>query len=59
MTWTPDGNGIVYRNRISDGFSGKLYTVNKEGGPFRGWFPCPRAAFVAIRPTENNWLTTG
>ena len=19
MTWTPDGNGIVYRNRISDG----------------------------------------
>ena len=26
---------------------------------FPRWFPCPRAAFVAIRPTENNWLTTG
>ena len=22
MTWTPDGSGIVYRNRIGDGFSG-------------------------------------
>ena len=32
MTWTPDGSRIVYRNRISDGFSGKLFTVEKEGG---------------------------
>ncbi|MDR1556993.1 MAG: PDZ domain-containing protein [Tannerellaceae bacterium] len=32
MTWTPDGNGIVYRNRISSSFDGRLYTVNKEGG---------------------------
>ena len=32
MGWTPDGKEIIYRNRISDGFSGKLYQVNKEGG---------------------------
>lgn len=32
MTWTPDGKNIVYRNRISSGFSGKLYTVSEEGG---------------------------
>lgn len=32
MTWTPDGKQIVYRNRIGDGFSGKLYQVNQEGG---------------------------
>ena len=27
MTWTPDGQSIVYRNRISSGFDGRLYTV--------------------------------
>lgn len=32
MNWTPDGSRIVYRNRISDGFDGKLYTIDKEGG---------------------------
>src|SRR5574344_1603896 len=25
MGWTPDGKEIIYRNRISDGFTGKLY----------------------------------
>lgn len=32
LTWSRDGKHIVYRNRISDGFSGKLWTVSKEGG---------------------------
>ena len=47
MTWTPDGNGIVYRNRISDGFSGKLYTVNKEGG-LSEVVPLPEGGFCRI-----------
>ena len=46
MTWTPDGNGIVYRNRISDGFSGKLYTVNKEGG-LSEVVPLPEGGFCS------------
>ena len=32
MGWTSDGQRIIYRNRISDGFDGKLYTIDKEGG---------------------------
>lgn len=32
MTWSPDGKQIVYRNRISDGFAGKLWTVSPQGG---------------------------
>ena len=32
MTWAPDGKSIVYRNRIGDGFPGKLWTVSPEGG---------------------------
>lgn len=32
MTWTPDGSKVVYRNRISEGFTGKLYTIGNDGG---------------------------
>jgi tricorn protease len=32
MTWSPDGKNIVYRNRIGDGFVGKLYTISTKGG---------------------------
>ena len=32
MGWSPDGKQIVYRNRIGDGFPGKLWTVGPEGG---------------------------
>ena len=57
MTWTPDGKQIIYRNRISDGFSGKLYSVNK-----RVVCPklslCPRGDSVVILPTASDWLTT-
>jgi len=49
MTWTPDGNKIVYRNRISDGFSGKLYTVNKDGG-LSDVIPLPEGGFCSYSP---------
>lgn len=49
MTWTPDGNRIVYRNRISDGFSGKLNTVNKEGG-LSEVIPLPEGGFCSYSP---------
>ena len=32
MAWNPDGKSIVYRNRIGEGFEGKLWTVSPEGG---------------------------
>lgn len=49
MTWTPDGSRIVYRNRISDGFSGKLYTVDKEGG-LSDVIPLPEGGFCSYSP---------
>ena len=55
MTWTPDGSRIVYRNRISDGFSGKLFTVEKEGGLSYLFLKVDSAA---ILPMVNSWLIT-
>ncbi len=49
MNWTPDGERIVYRNRISDGFSGKLYTVDKEGG-LSDVIPLPEGGFCSYSP---------
>lgn len=49
MTWTPDGSRIVYRNRISEGFSGKLYTVDKEGG-LSDVIPLPEGGFCSYSP---------
>ena len=49
MTWTPDGQRIVYRNRISDGFSGKLFTVDKEGG-LSELIPLPEGGFCSYSP---------
>lgn len=49
MTWTPDGSRIVYRNRISDGFTGKLYTVDKEGG-LSEVIPLPEGGFCSYSP---------
>ena len=44
MGWSPDGKSIIYRNRIGDGFPGKLWTVSPDGGmptevplPEGGW----------------------
>lgn len=47
--WTPDGQNIVYRNRIGDGFVGKLYTVNKEGG-LSSVIPLPEGGFASYSP---------
>ena len=49
MGWTPDGQRIVYRNRISDGFSGKLYTVDREGGLSEA-IPLPEGGFCSYSP---------
>lgn len=49
MNWTPDGNRIVYRNRISDGFDGKLYTVDKDGG-LSEVIPLPEGGFCSYSP---------
>ncbi len=49
MNWTPDGSRIVYRNRIGDGFTGKLYTVEKEGG-LSQVIPLPEGGFCSYSP---------
>lgn len=49
MGWTPDGKSIVYRNRISDGFVGKLYTVSPEGGLSKQ-IPLPEGGFCCYSP---------
>ncbi|MDR2951036.1 MAG: PDZ domain-containing protein [Prevotella sp.] len=49
MGWTPDGKNIVYRNRISDGFSGRLFLVNNEGGLSKG-LPLPEGGFCSYSP---------
>ena len=49
MTWTRDGKGIVYRNRINDSFQGKLWTVNKEGG-MPEVLPLPEGGFCSYSP---------
>ena len=49
MGWTPDGKSIVYRNRIGDGFVGKLYTVSAEGGMSKQ-IPLPEGGFCCYSP---------
>lgn len=49
MSWTPDGSGIVYRNRISDGFSAKLWTVSRDGG-MPAEIPLPEGGFCSFSP---------
>ena len=49
MAWTRDGKQIIYRNRISDGFSGKLWSVEKEGG-MPEQLPLPEGGFCSYSP---------
>lgn len=49
MTWRPDGSGIVYRNRIGDSFTGKLWTVNPKGGMPEA-LPLPEGGFCSFSP---------
>ncbi|MDR1331397.1 MAG: PDZ domain-containing protein [Tannerella sp.] len=49
MTWTVDGQRIVYRNRISGSFSGKLLTVSRDGGLSEP-IPLPEGGFCSYAP---------
>ncbi len=49
MTWTRDGKSILYRNRISDGFSGKLWSVSVEGD-MPEQLPLPEGGFCSYSP---------
>lgn len=49
MGWTPDGKDIIYRNRITDGFTGKLYLVDRDGGLSRV-IPLPEGGFCSYSP---------
>ncbi|MDR0795586.1 MAG: PDZ domain-containing protein [Tannerella sp.] len=49
MGWTVDGQQIIYRNRISGSFDGKLRTVSKEGGLSKQ-IPLPEGGFCSYSP---------
>ncbi len=49
MGWTPDGKQVVYRNRIGDGFPGKLWTVSPSGG-MPEQIPLPEGGFCCWSP---------
>jgi tricorn protease len=49
MGWTADGDRIVYRNRIGDGFIGRLHQVRKEGG-LSEEIPLPEGGFCSYSP---------
>lgn len=49
VAWTPDGSRIVYRNRIGDGFSGKLWRVSPQGG-MPEEIPLPEGGFASFSP---------
>ena len=49
MTWLPDGSGIIYRNRISDGFDGRLWEVSPKGGMPKE-LPLPEGGFCCYSP---------
>jgi len=49
MCWTANGKQIVYRNRISSGFDGRLFTVGKEGG-LSEQIPLPEGGFCCYSP---------
>ncbi len=52
MGWTPDGKDIIYRNRISDGFTGKLYRVANHGG-LSNVIPLPEGGFCSYSPNGD------
>ena len=49
VAWTPDSKQIVYRNRIGDGFSGKLWTISPDGG-MPSEIPLPEGGFCCWSP---------
>ena len=49
MTWSPDGKQIIYRNRISESFDGKLWSIAPEGGMSQV-LPLPEGGFCSYSP---------
>ena len=49
MGWTVNGQQIIYRNRISGSFDGRLMTVNREGGLSQR-IPLPEGGFCSYSP---------
>ncbi len=51
MTWTPDGQRIVFRSRMKsfNSFNGRLYTVAAAGGSPEE-LPLPRGGFCSFSP---------
>ena len=49
LTWTRDGKNIIYRNRIGDGFTGKLWSIAKDGGMSEA-LPLPEGGFCSFSP---------
>lgn len=49
LTWSPDGKRILYRNRIGDGFVGKIWSVSPEGGMPQA-LPLPEGGFCSYSP---------
>ncbi len=49
MAWSPDGKSIVYRNRISESFDGKLWTISPNGG-MSELIPLPEGGFCCYSP---------
>lgn len=49
ITWTPDGKNILFRNRIGDGFPGKLWTAPTDGGMPTA-LPLPEGGFASYSP---------
>ena len=49
ITWSPDGEKILYRNRINDSFDGQLFTISPEGGMSQA-LPLPEGGFSSYSP---------
>ena len=49
MGWSPDGRNIIYRNRIGDGYIGKLWTISSKGGMSEE-LPLPEGGFCCYSP---------
>lgn len=49
MTWSPDGQQILYRNRIGDGFTGRLWSVSPSG-EMPTALPLPEGGFCSYSP---------
>ena len=49
MTWTPDGQYVIYRNRTSEGFDGKLWRAPIDGGMAQQ-LPLPEGGFCSFAP---------